>query len=138
MAIDENLVQRMREALDAAGELREVKMFGGLCFMLNGNMLAVALGDGHGNFSVGRDYVGTGMSYSLAIADFNGDGRPDVVSASPDTDTATVYINDGSGGFGFPQGEWIGLPGIGSNVAAPISVMKRARSSSPRRSTMFS
>jgi hypothetical protein len=85
-----------------------------------GNMMAVAFGDGQGNFSSGRDYVGTGMSYSLAIADFNGDGHPDVVSASPDTDTATVYINDGSGGFGFPQGEWIGLPGVGV-LNAPLS-----------------
>jgi FG-GAP-like repeat len=85
-----------------------------------GNMLCVALGDGQGHFASGRDYVGTGMSYSLAIADFNGDGHPDVVSASPDTDTASVYLNDGSGGFGFPQGEWIGLPGVGV-INAPIS-----------------
>ncbi|MGO9086014.1 MAG: FG-GAP-like repeat-containing protein [Terriglobales bacterium] len=85
-----------------------------------GNMVAVALGDGKGNFTPGRDYVGTGMSYSLAVADFNSDGYPDLVSASPDTDTATVYINDGSGGFGFPQGEWIGLPGVGV-LNAPLS-----------------
>jgi hypothetical protein len=85
-----------------------------------GNMVAVAFGDGKGNFTPGRDYVGTGMSYSAAIADLNGDGHPDVVSASPDTDTATVYINDGSGGFGFPQGEWIGLPGVGV-INAPVS-----------------
>lgn len=85
-----------------------------------GNTLSVAFGDGHGNFTSARDYVGTGMSYSLAIADFNGDGKPDVVSASPDTDTATVYINDGSGGFGFPQGEWIGVAGSGL-INAPIS-----------------
>jgi hypothetical protein len=85
-----------------------------------GNMTAVAFGDGHGNFISGRDYVGTGISYSAAVADFNGDGHPDVVSASPDTDSATVYINDGSGGFGFPQGEWIGLPGVGV-LNAPLS-----------------
>jgi hypothetical protein len=92
----------------------------GCCGDLAGNMLTVAFGDGKGNFPYARDYVGTGMSYSLAIADFNGDGHPDVVSASPDTDTATVYMNDGSGGFGFPQGEWIGLPGVGV-LNAPVS-----------------
>ena len=85
-----------------------------------GNTLSVAFGDGKGNFTSGRDYVGTGYSYSLSIADFNGDGYPDVVSASPDTDTATVYLNDGSGGFGFPQGEWIGVPGV-NVINAPIS-----------------
>jgi hypothetical protein len=85
-----------------------------------GNMLCVAFGNGQGGFAPGQDYVGTGMSYSLAIADFNGDGHPDVVSASPDTDTATVYLNNGSGGFGFPQGEWIGLAGVGV-VNSPVS-----------------
>jgi FG-GAP-like repeat len=85
-----------------------------------GNMICVAYGDGQGNFTSGRDYVGTGLSYSLAISDFNGDGHPDVVSVSPETDTATVYINDGSGGFGFPQGEWIGVPGQ-AIIDAPVS-----------------
>lgn len=83
-----------------------------------GNMLAVAFGDGKGSFTSGRDYVGAGESYSLAIADFNGDDHPDVVSASPDTNTATVWINDGSGGFGFPQGEWAGVRNLINN---PIS-----------------
>lgn len=40
MVVDEGLVERMRAALAGAGELREVRMFGGLCFMLNGNMVA--------------------------------------------------------------------------------------------------
>jgi TfoX/Sxy family transcriptional regulator of competence genes len=40
MALDEDLAGRMRVALAGAGMLREVKMFGGLCFMLNGNMVA--------------------------------------------------------------------------------------------------
>ena len=40
MAIDEDLAERMRAALSGTGAVREVRMFGGLCFMLNGNMLA--------------------------------------------------------------------------------------------------
>jgi TfoX/Sxy family transcriptional regulator of competence genes len=40
MAVDEDLAERMRVALAGTGALREVKMFGGLCFMLNGNMVA--------------------------------------------------------------------------------------------------
>ena len=40
MAVKEDLAERMRVALAGAGEVREVKMFGGLCFMLNGNMVA--------------------------------------------------------------------------------------------------
>ena len=37
--MDEDLTGRVRAVLTAKGELREVRMFGGLCFMLNGNMV---------------------------------------------------------------------------------------------------
>jgi TfoX/Sxy family transcriptional regulator of competence genes len=40
MALDEDLAERMRAALAGTGVVREVRMFGGLCFMLNGNMVA--------------------------------------------------------------------------------------------------
>lgn len=40
MAIDERLAGHVRSALAGARPLREVKMFGGIGFMLNGNMLA--------------------------------------------------------------------------------------------------
>jgi TfoX/Sxy family transcriptional regulator of competence genes len=40
MAVDEDLVGRVRAFLAGNGALREVRMFGGLCFMLNGNMVA--------------------------------------------------------------------------------------------------
>ena len=40
MAVDEDLAERMRAVLAGTGELWEVRMFGGLCFMLNGNMVA--------------------------------------------------------------------------------------------------
>ena len=40
MAVDEDLAERMRAVLGTTGAVREVRMFGGLCFMLNGNMLA--------------------------------------------------------------------------------------------------
>jgi TfoX/Sxy family transcriptional regulator of competence genes len=40
MALDEGLAERMRVALAGTGTVREVRMFGGLCFMLNGNMVA--------------------------------------------------------------------------------------------------
>ena len=38
MAYDEDLAARVRAALGAREELTEKKMFGGLGFMLNGNM----------------------------------------------------------------------------------------------------
>ena len=42
MAIDAKLSSNVRAALVGAGAIREVKMFGGLGFMLNGNMVTVA------------------------------------------------------------------------------------------------
>ena len=38
MAYDEGLAQRLREALASRPDVSERKMFGGLCFMLGGNM----------------------------------------------------------------------------------------------------
>jgi TfoX/Sxy family transcriptional regulator of competence genes len=40
--LDENLAERIRAVLAGTGSVREVRMFGGLCFMLNGNMVAGA------------------------------------------------------------------------------------------------
>lgn len=38
MAYDEGLAQRVREALEERGDVTEKKMFGGLAFLLAGNM----------------------------------------------------------------------------------------------------
>jgi TfoX/Sxy family transcriptional regulator of competence genes len=40
MAVDQDFAERVRAVLGTTGAVREVRMFGGLCFMLNGNMLA--------------------------------------------------------------------------------------------------
>ena len=40
MTIDQKLTDHVRKALSDATEVREVKMFGGIGFMLNGNMVA--------------------------------------------------------------------------------------------------
>lgn len=46
MAYDEGLAQRIREALDDRDDVTERKMFGGVAFMLGGNMCAgVVKGD---------------------------------------------------------------------------------------------
>lgn len=42
MADDEELAASVRAALRGAGDIREVRMFGGIGFMLNGNMVAAA------------------------------------------------------------------------------------------------
>lgn len=45
MAFDEALADRVREVLAARSELSERKMFGGIAFMLDGNMAVGIVGD---------------------------------------------------------------------------------------------
>lgn len=45
MAYDEGLAQRVREVLDDRADVTEKKMFGGLAFLLGGNMCAGIVGD---------------------------------------------------------------------------------------------
>ena len=45
MAFDENVAQRVRNALGDRDELAEKKMFGGICFLLSGNMCCGVIGD---------------------------------------------------------------------------------------------
>jgi TfoX/Sxy family transcriptional regulator of competence genes len=45
MAYDEKLAGRIREIINSSGQFTEKKMFGGIAFMLNGNMCLGVLGD---------------------------------------------------------------------------------------------
>ena len=45
MAFDEGLAQRVREILEEKQGFEEKKMFGGICFMLQGNMACGVLND---------------------------------------------------------------------------------------------
>jgi len=54
MAYDEGLAGKMREALKGRRVLREVRMFGGICWMLNGNMIC-GVEKGRYMFRVGKE-----------------------------------------------------------------------------------
>ncbi|RRS00456.1 TfoX/Sxy family protein [Glycomyces terrestris] len=55
MAYDEGLAERIRDAFDNRPYVFERKMFGGLGWMVHGNMAAAALGDGGAMVRVGKD-----------------------------------------------------------------------------------
>jgi TfoX/Sxy family transcriptional regulator of competence genes len=65
MAYDEDLAERVREVLAARAEVGERKMFGGIAFMVSGNMacgvlgedLIVRLGDEEGEKALAEDGV---------------------------------------------------------------------------------
>ena len=46
MAYDEELADRIRELIGQASDLTETKMFGGLAFLIGGNMAVAASGQG--------------------------------------------------------------------------------------------
>jgi TfoX/Sxy family transcriptional regulator of competence genes len=46
MAYDEELAERIRHTLDGEAGITEKRMFGGLAFLLNGNMAVAASGQG--------------------------------------------------------------------------------------------
>ena len=57
------------------------------------------LGDGLGGFS-GSTEVAVGYSpYSIAISDFNGDGKQDIATANLASDSVSIRLGDGLGGF---------------------------------------
>jgi TfoX/Sxy family transcriptional regulator of competence genes len=65
MAFDESLAERIRKSLSRRKNVEEKKMFGGICFMLNGNMLVgvwkdsliVRLGDEQGGEALLEPHV---------------------------------------------------------------------------------
>ena len=69
-------------------------------------LVGVLLGNGDGTFQAEATYSSGGLSpLALAVADLNGDGKPDVVVSNQwadDTDTnsnVSVLLNDGTGKF---------------------------------------
>ena len=72
MAYDEGLAHRMREALSDRPDLSERKMFGGLCFMIGGNMCCGIVGE-ELMLRVGPDaYAGTLAREHARQMDFTG------------------------------------------------------------------
>ncbi len=84
MAYDESLADRIRSQFAGRSDIREQKMFGGLCFMLNGNMACGVLG-GELVVRVGKENLDDALSLSHSRL-FDMTGRPmrSFVYVSPD------------------------------------------------------
>lgn len=61
--------------------------------------LTLLLSDGKGGLTPHQLPLRTGEPWFAAIADVNGDGRPDIVATHHDQSAMTVLIGDGRGGF---------------------------------------
>ena len=66
------------------------------------NLVSVLINNGNG-FATAVNYaVGSGgnASYAVSLADVNGDGNPDIISANAEDDNISVLLNNGDGTFG--------------------------------------
>ncbi len=63
--------------------------------------VAVLLGDGKGGFASdpNKSFTVQKLPRSVAVGDFNGDGKLDLVTANENSDNATVLLGDGTGRF---------------------------------------
>lgn len=61
MAYDEGMAQILRDSLTDTSGIEEKKMFGGICFMLNGNMLC-GVHRGGGMFRIGKAHEAAALS----------------------------------------------------------------------------
>jgi hypothetical protein len=84
-----------------------------------GFLVSVLLGDGQGDLGLATVYRGGTSAYSLIVADFTGDGMPEIITADSLENQASLFVNSGTGSYGDPQGETIGYVG-GGPINAPI------------------
>jgi TfoX/Sxy family transcriptional regulator of competence genes len=79
MAYDEALADRIRRALGPEVSVREIKMFGGLCFMVRGHMSCGVIGD-EMMLRVGKDGEAAALARKHARQmDFTGRPMPGMI-----------------------------------------------------------
>jgi FG-GAP-like repeat/Regulator of chromosome condensation (RCC1) repeat len=61
--------------------------------------VSVLINQGNGTFAAAVDYPAGGISNSVAVADLNGDGKPDLVVANYGDSTISLLFNQGNGTF---------------------------------------
>jgi len=66
---------------------------------LGATTVSIRLGDGLGGFSGSTEITGGSQPQSVAIGDFNGDGKQDLAIANLTSSNVSIRLGDGLGGF---------------------------------------
>ena len=82
--------------------------------MLAAIAFLASAGTAHAQFTVEGTYPTGDTPRNVYAADFNGDGRPDVVSSNQDVNSVSVFLR-GTGGFTQETGSPFSAPGATSN-----------------------
>src|ERR1043166_5302983 len=64
--------------------------------------VSIFLGDGVGNFSAATNFPAGSSPYSVAVGDFNGDGKQDLAVANYFADKVSILLGDGTGNLSAP------------------------------------
>ncbi len=67
---------------------------------IGSNSISVLLGTGSGSFGVATDFAAGEGLRAVAVGDFNGDGKQDLVTADSGSNSISVLLGTGSGSFG--------------------------------------
>ena len=70
--------------------------------------VSILLGDGAGSFGPGSVFPAGMDSKALAIGDFNGDAKPDLVVVNRSSDNVSILLGDGAGSFSSPSSFAVG------------------------------
>jgi len=82
--------------------------------------VSVLLGNGDGTFQAAINYTAGTNPQSVAVADFNGDGKPDLVVANWGSGDFSVFLGNGDGTFRPALGFKTGLVADGSPVSVAV------------------
>ena len=63
------------------------------------NNVSILLGDGAGSFSAATNFGAGTNPVSVAVGDFNGDGKQDLAVANFGSDNVSILLGDGAGSF---------------------------------------